>query len=105
MGLKLTDTLDFGKHKGSKIEDVYKADAGYLVWLRQERHSKNGETKFFASEMHILLDDCIRNSKSLRSKYSVWEVTVPGIEIEPSVEVQAARSLSAQAYQEQWGVY
>jgi len=36
MGLRLSDTMKFGKYKGEEIEDLLYDDPGYLVWLVEE---------------------------------------------------------------------
>lgn len=71
--MALEDIMVFGKHKGKTVKDVYKSEAAYLVWLRQERLAKNGQANFFNREVNTLLDMTIRESKSLRSKYVTWE--------------------------------
>jgi|GEM_PF-3440456 len=69
----LEDVITFGRHKGKTIETVYKEDSGYLVWLREERRTKNVQTNFFNAEVNTLLDMTIQESKSLRAKYKTWQ--------------------------------
>ncbi|HEU4635897.1 MAG TPA: hypothetical protein VFS41_06955 [Edaphobacter sp.] len=74
--LELTDKLPFGKHKGQTVEEIYKQDAGYLVWLRQKRKDDNGDTTFFSPEVSALLDMTIRESSHLARRYKPWDVPV-----------------------------
>lgn len=76
MNLELTNTMPFGKHKGEKIEDIFKQDggAGYLVWMREERKKQQGEEYFFSLEVNQLLDMAIQDSSSLKRKYRPWNL-------------------------------
>ena len=73
--LGLLDKLPFGKYKGQVIQDVYRGDAAYLVWMRNAKVIE--QPTFFAAEMHPLLDDTIKKSKSLKGKYKLWGDMVP----------------------------
>ncbi len=51
----LFTTLRFGKHKGKRIEDVAKADRGYLEWLLNEKKKDpSGETDWIYTLEHHL---------------------------------------------------
>lgn len=71
--LELTDIITFGKYKKRIVEDIYKDDCGYLVWLREERRTKNGQSNFFSDEVNTLLDMTIQESKPLKAKYKTWQ--------------------------------
>lgn len=73
--LSLTSLMPFGKYKGQTVEEIYKADAGYLVWLREEK-KKQSHMHFFSKEVSALLDMTIRASKPLSRKYKPWDLPV-----------------------------
>jgi len=51
----LFTTLRFGKHKGKKLEDIAKTDAGYLEWLLNEKKKDPaGEVDWIYSLEHHL---------------------------------------------------
>jgi len=117
----LDDIMPFGKkHKGKSLEQIYKEDVGYLVWLRHTRKSENGDTEWFSREMHILLDDAIKKDPQLRKKYEVWNVaslsdTDPVraaiASAEPPMELNEVGAVIEKekeaefAYAENWGSY
>lgn len=98
--LKLADTLSFGKYKGRTIENVLSSDGAYLVWLREVKKEKKN---FFAAEVHPLLNLKIVISKTLRSKYKMWdESDIPSADepvIAPLTEAPAA------IHNEGWGSF
>lgn len=71
--LGLSSVAPFGKHKGKIIEDVYRADRGYLVWLRNERYKVNNQKDFFDTETNTLLDMTIQQDKGLRAKFQTFQ--------------------------------
>lgn len=103
--LGLNDTMPFGKkHKGKKIEDIYKQDAGYLLWLRDQRKKEQGDAEFFNKEVLTLLDETLLKDKYLRTKHQSWgntmlpqgPVTAPVAAVEPTTEF---------AYADSWGAF
>ncbi len=51
----LIHSINFGKHKGSKLEDIAKTDAGYLKWLLGEKmKSDEDEEDWIYSLKHYL---------------------------------------------------
>jgi hypothetical protein len=89
MNLELTDTMPIGKHKSKKIEDIFKENAGYLVWVRNARKEQNQDSKFFSIEVSALLDMAIRESKALQRKYKPWNLEIaqaPVNTTKPAVE-------------------
>jgi hypothetical protein len=102
--LGLTDTMPFGKkHKGKTIEDIYKVDAGYLLWLRDKRKEDQGDAVFFNPEVLTLLDETLLKDKNLASKHKSWgntmlpqgPVTAPAAAVEASTEFAYAGSWGA----------
>lgn len=76
MDLELTNTMPIGKYKSRTIEDIYKEDAAYLVWLRNARKEQNQDSRFFSREVSALLDMTIRESKQLQSKFRPWDLPI-----------------------------
>jgi uncharacterized protein (DUF3820 family) len=74
--LTLTDKMPFGKYKSQTVEEIFKTDAGYLVWLRDERKKSNQDVRFFSKEVLALLDMTIRESKPLSKKYQPWDLPI-----------------------------
>jgi hypothetical protein len=76
MELGLKDILPIGKkHKGKKIEDIFKEDAGYLIWLRQAR-AEQRDMRFFDKEVSALLDMTIRESTHFQKKFKPWDLEI-----------------------------
>ena len=109
VNLTLDDMITFGKYKGKSVGKVYEEDVGYLVWLRQERKNQNADERFFAPELHILLDDAIKNSKSLRAKYKPWNVNPAALaaiqETAEPTEPPPQRMAPEMAYSAAWGAF
>lgn len=119
--MNLDDIMPFGtKHKGKSLEQIYKEDVGYLVWLRHTRKVDNGDAEWFSRDMHILLDDAIKNDKKLRGKYEVWNVAAltdtdpvraaiasaePPMELEQIGAVIEKEKEAEFAYAETWGCF
>lgn len=103
--LGLQDTMPFGKNKGKTIEAIYKENVGYLLWLRDERKKENGDEKLFAFEVLVLLDDAIRNSKSLAAKHKSWGATLlPQGPVTAPVAAPADQEIEF-AYAGAWGAF
>lgn len=103
--LGLSDTMPFGKkHKGKTIEEIYKQDAGYLLWLRDVRKKDNGDAVFFNTEVLTLLDETLLKDKNLRSKHTSWGNTMlpQGPVTAPAAEVPATTEF---AYADSWGAF
>jgi hypothetical protein len=109
--LGLTDTLPFGKYKGRTIEDIYKVNAGYLMWLRDAKAEpepqENGVTQppnreFFDVEVLTLLNATIANDPKAYPKHRVWDDV--GKLPEPDDEPSAPALKPADLYN-QWGAF
>lgn len=74
--LGLNDTLPFGKYKGKRVQEVYKENAGYLLWMRDTKKKDAGDAKFFDQEVLILLDETLLKDKYLRTKHESWGNTM-----------------------------
>lgn len=74
-GNSRTDTMAFGKHKGSKIGDLLKTDAAYLCWLRDETAKKR--QVFFDDDVNKALDGWIKATKKTGGKYRHWATDPP----------------------------
>lgn len=48
--LSLSDTMIFGKYYGERVEDVVRANPGYMVWLL----AQDGATKFDTDVLELL---------------------------------------------------
>lgn len=106
--LGLKDMLVFGKFKGQTIEQVYLKDAGYLAWLRQKRLEDNRDPHFFAPEVHVLVDDAIKQDKRLSRQYSAWDVATMGTPPDLSEQAKAAAEPvrdASFAYADSWGAF
>jgi uncharacterized protein (DUF3820 family) len=101
--VELKDTVTFGKYKGKTFEEVYKLDAAYLVWLRQEK-ANAGDRTYFAQEVHVVLDHAIKISRDLRTKYKPFGVVLPET---PAVAEPEPEPIPepAVAYAENWGAF
>jgi hypothetical protein len=102
MDLGLTDVLTFGKHKGQRIEDALKEDAGYLVWLREIRRKDHGDTAYFNPEVSYLLDLAIKNSRPLSRKYVPWNVPLNRAPVSDPVPEMDEQHIAAYTG---WGQY
>jgi uncharacterized protein (DUF3820 family) len=76
MSLELHSIMPFGKNKGKTVEEIFKEDSGYLVWLRQQRKDANSEPSFFSLEVSTLLDMEIKGSVSLRKKFVPFNLPI-----------------------------
>lgn len=101
--VELKDTVTFGKYKGKTFEEVYKLDAPYLVWLRQQKADGNDRT-YFAQEVHIVLDHAIKISSELRKKYKPFGVVIPVTPAPAAPEPELTPEPEV-AYAENWGAF
>lgn len=102
--LGLVDTMPFGKkHKGKTIEAIYKEDASYLLWLRDQR-KKDGDAEFFDREVLTLLDETLLKDKYLKTKHQSWGNTMlpQGPVTAPAAAVEASTEF---AYADSWGAF
>lgn len=104
MSLQLEDRLPFGKYKGQTVQEIYKKDSGYLVWMRETRKKENGDSKFFSFEVSQLLDMTIMDSKTLKSKYKPWELTKEQVEVAVA-SIAAEEAELEVAYADKWGAF
>ncbi|MPQ56348.1 hypothetical protein [Duganella sp. FT27W] len=104
----LENTLPWGKYKGQKVAEIFKKDAAYLCWLREQRKKESSDTKFFAREVHLLLDAAIDSEKSLRFHYTSWGTNlVAEHEVAQDMARQRAEraAIDAACYDESWGMF
>ena len=100
--LGLTDTVMFGKYKGSTVKHILldRHDAGWLLWIRLEKH-KQGETMFDA-EVNGMLDKVISTDRGRYGKFRVSSSAAPGSTPIEGLTTQPDRS---EAYDEKWGAF
>ena len=46
-------TINFGKHAGKRMIDVYKEDPGYLVWCEENLHKPDLQKMIKAMKQHL----------------------------------------------------
>ena len=102
MNLSLTDNMPFGKYKGQAVNDVFKSDPGYLIWLREERKTANFDSRFFGLAVSTLLDAAITGSSHLKRKFKPWNLP---INQEPVKPVVAVRELEKEVAYHAWGEF
>lgn len=98
------ETMPFGKYRGTKIEELLKSDPAYLVWLREQRKTSNGDSKFFTGEVSRQLDFVIAESKSLQKKYKTWDIPLAAPAPKAPEALTPVRSHAAN-YAESWGSF
>lgn len=100
--LGLKDVVVFGKHKGKTVKQILhdESDAGWLLWIRLEKH-KQGETMFDA-EVNGLLNKVISSDKGRWGKFRVKESAAPGTIPIAGLTTQPDYS---EAYDEKWGAF
>lgn len=81
MSIGINDVFGFGKHKGKTFAEVMllPEGSGYCAWLREEK-KRSGQPQAFNAEANKVIDEAIRNSKSLRKKYSPWDLNAVDLE-------------------------
>lgn len=102
--VELADTVTFGKYKGKTFEEVYKLDAPYLVWLRQEK-ANTGDRTYFAQEVHVVLDHAIKISSDLRKKFTPFGVVETLLHPTPAAPEPELIPEPEVAYAENWGAF
>lgn len=113
MSIGINDRFTFGKYKGRTFAEVMTNDPDgphWCCWLREEK-KKQGQPRAFDTEANAVIDEAIRNSKSLRNRYKVWEVKEADLQ-----EIMAANAKAQQerenaekerelAYANEWGAW
>lgn len=101
--LGLKDVVVFGKHKGKTVKQILldESDAGWLLWIRLEKH-KQGETMFDA-EVNGLLNKVISSDKGRWGKFRVKESAAPGTI--PIAGITTPAPDRSEAYDEKWGAF
>ena len=106
-GVGIDHVFSFGKFKGKKFSEIVFANGGpgWLCWLRTQK-----EPGFFNDEANMVIDECIRNSPTLRKHYKPLESKLP--QPKPSEESIGLKPASVQpaikkadAYKDQWGAW
>jgi hypothetical protein len=70
MNIGINDEIPFGRFKGYLFSDVMQTRPDYCAWLRDTK-LKARERNPFSKEANLVIDEAIRQSKSLRNKYAV----------------------------------
>jgi len=108
----VNSSIPFGKYKGKTFADVMLSDPGYCAWLRQAK-IKDGDLNPFTTEANLVIDDAIRQSKSLSKKYAIVKPTEEDLQLQ-NILKEAHDKKSANdaviyeerksvAYADQWG--
>ena len=114
MSIGINYKFTFGKHKGKTFAEVMLLPdgPGYCAWLRSEKKRDTGITGF-SKEANDVIDEAIRTSKSLRSKYQIENATANDLEAvlkarlaleeRKAMEVKVVEEERQAAYAETWG--
>lgn len=112
MSIGINDEFGFGKFKGKTFSEVMLLPDGpnWCCWLRETKKSA-GEPRAFNVAANKVIDEAIRNSRTLRKKYQVWDATESDVhdaikrQVEAQAEMQAADQQRDMAYAGQWGAW
>lgn len=116
MSIGINDTFTFGKLKGHTFAEVMLLSdgPGYCCWLREQKKAA-GQPRAFDNAANLVVDEAIRNSKTLRRKYAIWNTTPT--DLEAVLKEQAAKREEREvaevvavverkvAYADEWGAW
>lgn len=110
MSLGINDTFNFGKYKGRSVAEVLRDDVRYCCWLREEKKNA-GQPRPFNSDVNMVIDQKIRDSKTLQKKYKPLNATDADLQqmfrqqAEDREVFESLDQRRAIAYSGEWGAW